>query len=474
MKKRLPFIILVLAVLISLALHFDIFSIDIIGYHVWRQTQTQTVIDNFCKQDFSIFNPRVNNLAYPDGIMRTEFPLYQWMIACVVKITGCQALPVARVFTFVTGVFSMLGFYLLANAIFRNKVAAALGAGAFFFSPVLYYYTVNPLPDNLALCFAIYALYFFVAWFNSGKRTHLFIYAVFLSLATLTKLPFVLFGTPFLILVLKKKLPLSQIFAFILILAPSWVWYASVIDTWIDKGVVLGVMNGGYDFLTYLDYIQHNFISSIPELLINYATLTLFIYGTFRIIRNGKTLRHGLPLYLFMSLLAMVLYVLFELNMIAKVHDYYLFPLLPFLFLIILYGFLKMKQAPKPFFRVLAFVCMLATPVTAYLRCHTRWNMEHPGFNANLLKHKNEIRTLLPPNAICLTGNDDSGFINLYYLDRKGYIFYADMISVAMLEDYRKKGVTHVVSDALMGDDVRAFLKTPVAVFGDITIYKLN
>jgi hypothetical protein len=30
------------------------------------------------------------------------------------------------------------------------------------------------------------------------------------------------------------------------------------------------------------------------------------------------------------------------------------------------------------------------------------------------------------------------------------------------------------VSDALLGDDVRAFLKTPVAVFGDITIYKLN
>ena len=69
-----------LAVGISIFQHYRIFSQDLIGYHVWRQTQTQTVIENFVYEDFNILNPRINDLYYEDGIFRREFPLAQWIL----------------------------------------------------------------------------------------------------------------------------------------------------------------------------------------------------------------------------------------------------------------------------------------------------------------------------------------------------------------------------------------------------------
>ena len=52
-----PYVFFIIAIGISVFQHYRIFSLDFIGYHTWRQTQTQTVIQNFAFEDFKLLFP---------------------------------------------------------------------------------------------------------------------------------------------------------------------------------------------------------------------------------------------------------------------------------------------------------------------------------------------------------------------------------------------------------------------------------
>ncbi|MEY4934216.1 MAG: hypothetical protein RIS64_575 [Bacteroidota bacterium] len=56
-----PLLLFLLIPLISLGMHWRIFTTDLIGSHLWRQSQTQLNIQNFYRHDFNIMNPRNNS-----------------------------------------------------------------------------------------------------------------------------------------------------------------------------------------------------------------------------------------------------------------------------------------------------------------------------------------------------------------------------------------------------------------------------
>ncbi len=77
MKKHASILVLVLAGLLSLAMHYRQFPKDLMSVHVWRQTQTQSTIINFYEENFNIFYPAKNDRGDGRGILRMEFPLMQ-------------------------------------------------------------------------------------------------------------------------------------------------------------------------------------------------------------------------------------------------------------------------------------------------------------------------------------------------------------------------------------------------------------
>ncbi|HXU26160.1 MAG TPA: glycosyltransferase family 39 protein, partial [Bacteroidia bacterium] len=446
---------------------------DLIGYHVWRQTQTQTVINNFYSGDFCIFNPKLNDLSFNgDGLLRMEFPLYQWLIALTYKCTTNSIL-VTRIFTFIVGLFSMLGFYDLCKSIFKDKFLAAVGAWIICFSPIFYYYTINPLPDNMALCFGIFALNFFVKYYETNKRKWLVFFGIMLCLSTLCKLPFILYVVPFVMFWFSTKRNKAESLIVFICLLPALIWYALVIGTWQGNGVVRGVLDNPVGWVNYLDYVQFNLISTLPELFINYAALLVFVCGLYFLFKRKVLRENKLALFFMMGLLAVFAYLFYELNLIAKVHDYYLFPFMPFLFLITVYGFKMMRQQNNAL-KIVALFCIVLMPLTAYVRSQTRWDLIDPGFNVELLNNKQKIQAIIPANAMCLAGNDDSKMIWLYYLNRKGYTFYYDDINVASIEDYKSKGVSYLVCDAKLNEETKQYLKEPLATFNTVVIYKLK
>ena len=67
--------------LLSAAMHWQVFSTDLIGNHLWRQSQTQINIQNFYRHDFNILNPRLNVTNWGETtIHRFEFPLMQYLL----------------------------------------------------------------------------------------------------------------------------------------------------------------------------------------------------------------------------------------------------------------------------------------------------------------------------------------------------------------------------------------------------------
>ena len=444
-------IVLLLIPLISFALHYHIFKLDLIGIHVWRQTETQTVINNFYSGDFNICNPRINDHAETSRLHRMEFPMLQWIIALFYKLLGPNIV-ITRLTIFITGLFSVWGIFYLANTLFGNKGISAICAWCFNWSPVFYYYTVNPLPDNLALCCGIWSVCFCCTYLKNKQTRYIVFSALMLCLATLAKLPFIIYGSFIacflLVSLMKKNVPLGILGRIIAIyfvcILPAVAWYITVMPGW-QIGAVRGVFDQKWNHPYLLGVITGTVVSVLPELLLNYGAVAFFVAGIYFLFKNKSWKNAWFPMLACWGAMV-ILYFLFEMNIIDLVHDYYMFPFLPPIFILVAYGAAHMLTGNKTVV-ILSMICLAALPATAYLRADSRWDTNDPGFNPAYYKYKYELRQITPPGAICVAGNDNSHYILLYYIDRKGWAFENNELSNNLLSIFIDMGATYLLID---------------------------
>lgn len=463
-------------------MHFNHFSMDLMSIHVWRQTQTQSTIINFYEENMNILNPLRNERGNGDGIFRMEFPLMQWIVACTYKIFG-NHLILSRLFMFVVGLFSILGIYRLLKVLFQNEIIALMGAWTFNFSPCFYYYTINPLPDNFALCCSIWGIAIFFNWYRKNRTHLLFVSGLLLSIGALCKLPFILYySVPliyFLIYInrngIHKKTIINIICTFSFIIFPM-AWYLSVVPKWSGNGIVKGILDSNISPSVYFYYLQYNLISTLPDLLLNYGSVLFFLCGFYFMYVNKIYKKSLFSVFLFWSI-AIVIYFLFELNMIAKIHDYYLFPFYPILFILVSYGAYNLFFLKVRFVKYLVIFLLLILPLTAYLRMQNRWDTNLPGFNKDLLEYKVELRNAVPKDALCIAGNDESHYIFFYYIDKKGWGFQDDNLSAENINKLIKDGARYLYSDSRQienNKDITQFFDKLILEKGSIRIYSLK
>ncbi|MBI4944812.1 MAG: glycosyltransferase family 39 protein [Bacteroidetes bacterium] len=478
-NKRAQFFILTGTILLSFLMHFHVFTVDLVGYHVWRQTQTQNNIESFYKEDFNILHPKTNDRGNGSGIQRLEFPVMQWLFACFYKLFG-DHLIISRILSFIIGIFSMIGIYFLLKNIFHNSVIGLIGAWTFTFSPVFYYYTMNPLPDNFALCCSIWGLAFFFQWISQKIFLQLFISGCLLSLGILAKLPFILFlSVPVIYFFLEtksnRKYYLRFLFLFLLLI-PPFIWYAKAIAPhW--SPVVYGIFDEhNLSMIRILDILQFNLISTLPELLINYGSVFFFLYGFYYIYK--KEVYKNIRFKIFLAFaVVLLLYFLYEMHIIAKIHDYYLFPFLPLIFITVSYGCFHLLNSQKKLLVRFGFFLLLILPVTAYVRADTRWDIQDPGFNSDLLVYKNELRNAVPDTALCIVGNDESKNIFLYYVNKRGWAFENNDLDSIKIKTMIDKGAEYLYCDSREVDEkkeIKSFLDSLIIQKGTVKIYTLK
>ena len=483
-NSKLPSVLIIslflLMSVLSLLMHKPHLQKEIVSIHAWRQTQTQSTIISFLEEDFNILNPKRNDRGNGSGIFRMEFPLMQWVVAGISKFSG-NVLLTTRTCMFLTGLLSVLGMYFLLFLLFGKPLPAIAGAWAFNFAPAFFYYTINPLPDNAALCCGIWGLAAFLFWTKNKNWITLLFSAMLLSLSALCKLPFMLyFSFPGIFLLREwyegeKKSPFRIILLTIPALLPL-AWYVKVIPTWKGNGIVGGVLDHPVSLGNYLDFAVHHLVSTLPELLLNYASLPFFLCGLFLLWKN-KSSKKRLFLPFLMLGISILFYFFFELNMIEKIHDYYLFPFYPILFIITCYGIIQWSTFKPVFFKGLLFLLILLMPLTAWLRMHKRWDENSPGFNKDLLVYKDQLRKAVPDDELCIAGNDMSHFIFFYYIHKKGWGFDNDMIDLSQMQNMIKKGAKYLYSDCRVVDgseNMKPYLDSLIFEAGSIKVFRLK
>jgi len=294
----------------------------------------------------------------------------------------------------------------------------------------------------------------FFSYLNTDKIIYVLWSALFLGLASLVKLPFILYGSfvlAFLTLQVKRReyttIQLASIsLIFLLFIIPAITWYMLVIPTW-HNGIIKGIFDVKQSLNEWLYILRGNIVSVLPELLLNYASVVFFVAGLY-FICNKKLYNNKRFYFFFIWGVAVIFYFLYELNMIDTVHDYYLFPFLPLLFIIVAFGAYHLVLYSGRLAMLFSLLCLCVLPLTAFLRIDSRWDTNAPGFNPAYFKYKKELQGLTPAKSYCIVGNDPSSYILLYYIDRKGWAFDNDKIDDKLLVSYISKGAAYLFLDS--------------------------
>jgi hypothetical protein len=197
----------------------------------WRESDVLMVGRNLCRDEATLWLPRINQAGDGPGITGMEFPLLN-QLGAAIACAGPQQVVAARVLSLFFGILAILCFAILAARHFRREGAYIALAG-FAFSPIVFYYGRIVQPDIPSLAMALLALTLFDASVWPGRATQWLPYfgsAAAMALGALIKIPVLVYGLPMVALLWTRRgreavrdwrywlyLPIA--------LAPPLVWY---------------------------------------------------------------------------------------------------------------------------------------------------------------------------------------------------------------------------------------------------------
>ncbi len=182
-------------VLISLSVFFFRDSISLFPsfIHAWTQSDRYAIALGFLNNGLDFFHPQTFNLVTTDAITRVDFPIHEYLIGIIMKLTGNHEPVVFRIYILTYGLIG-LGFLFRLSALFNKSFFKNLFVVLFLFlCPVFLYYADGFLPSipSLSNLFIGYFFYFRSKKQDSSKDLRSAI--LFLTLAALARLPFFIF-----------------------------------------------------------------------------------------------------------------------------------------------------------------------------------------------------------------------------------------------------------------------------------------
>ena len=439
---------------LAFLLHVFFLNLPPKSMHLWRQSHTLAVARNFYQEEMNIFHPRVDNRFDTNGITGSHFPSFEFGLASLYHITG-EHFWTQRCYCLLLHLMGIWGIYLLAKQLTSNVLYANFGAWAYAWSPLLFYYGITALPDDLALPFTIWGLYCFLAWFNAWVGENKFTIGLavatffFLTVAGLTKLQYLAVGFFILVHILQNrgKLELKHWIAFILLgitcsgLSIGWYLYAR------KQIEISGLKDFGLsfkpetEFARGLNTVLSNLSSSLPEMLLNYSSFILLLIGLYFFWKRKSQSRLFVPLLVWAGVF--MAYHLIELRQMED-HDYYMMPYLPLLVIAVAFGTWKsFMQFPK----WVTIILLLIQPVLAFTRIAPSRFLSEETEEKKILyipEARQKLSECVPSDALCVVGPDDSRCIYFYLLNKKGFGFGEEGISQELLQEYIRKGAKYL------------------------------
>ncbi len=214
--------------------------------HAWAQADRYALSLCFLENGFDFFHPCTfhYNVQFPSilpqvnerGITAVDFPLNEYIIALLMKITGTTSPVIFRLYTLTYSLVGLLFLVKLSFQLSKSYFMSFAVLGFAFFSPVYLYYQIGFLPSIPSLASLFIGLYYYVEYRETFFRRALYCSSAFLTLAALYRFPFVIF-----------------LLALILVHARSVVRMKKIVwQDWFSFGVSVAAVSGYFCYNTYL------------------------------------------------------------------------------------------------------------------------------------------------------------------------------------------------------------------------------
>ena len=417
---------------------------------------------SFYEEDFRLWNPRRDARGSTEGIFRVELPLFQWSLAAAAKLFGTHPNQIGRIGAYAAFLLAVAGCWAFLRSYFPPQVAT-LGVVGFLWSPALFYYSVSPMPDVLALALSLCGL---ALW----RKGYSLLGSLTFSLGSAVKLPFLLLwalptAEAFFSSTPRQKLLRLVAYAPLVLLFPG-LWYGLASTIWQDRGLTQGLFAHSFSLGSYLYLLYHHFVSLLPETILGYALVVPFLRGLVSLAQPRQK-----PFWILGATLA--LYTLYEMPTLGYVHDYYLLPWTVWLGIATTAAFSVWLERRK--WAVLPLVFTTLAPVGTWARMHHRWDPSRPGFNPDLLGYKKLLQAAVPDTARVVVGLDESCFIYLYHLHKKGWCIDSLHRASTLLQKALRYGAQYLYTgDRELDSIARPFVEENLSSWGSIRLYRLR
>jgi hypothetical protein len=339
---------------------------------------------------------------------------------------------------------------------------------------------MNPMPDVLALSLSFGFLLFWYKYVATSRHSYLIFSAILLSLSISIKLPFIILGAlPFIYFLLNLKNQ-SQVKNIIIAYSGSlilpFMWYGIVMQSSGTNTVIGGILNTPITWKEFYDVLKYHLDTWWLPSIIGYYMILFFGVGVVFFFLSKKFIKSAfLPLIVYF--IFAIFYYFYEFSIIVKVHDYYLFPLLPAITLITAYGLHTFTLYAKSY-SYLFMLLIIILPFNAAERMNCLWDSRFAYNSTLLLKERNFFRKLLADKGDIIIINDMSSSVVPYMLNKKAYIFYDDHLPPDWEKELiEKRKVNFMFSNSRIIDtsqDFQKFIDTILYSKEEIKIIKLK
>lgn len=388
------------------------------GMHVWRQCNTLAMSRNFLKEDMNIFHPRIDRRNDRDGVTGSHFPLYEWGLALIWKLSG-ESETMARIYSMLLFSGTMTAFYLLLLSLGSLKWYAFLSSLILNSVPQLYYDSINAMPDLMSLMLALTALLSVIRYLSTGKPAQLFLFTVLASLAGAVKFQYLLIpfsGIAFYSDLKKRNVRLVSAMLIPLLVTFAWFRYALWL-TEISNLREFGLWITPVPPEKWLPGIRDNLMSDLPEKLTGWPLLLSIIISSWYYrnkLKRGKT---AWQVALWGGGFLLFYIIAFERMMN---HGYYFIAIIP-LFVFIHH---KLIQGSGKAGMLLSLICILNLSFAMLRIIPGRWSVPGMAIAEEFADPvKRASLSILIPDGKVVIGPDISGCIYFYFTDTEGYSF---------------------------------------------------
>lgn len=476
---------------------FDVLPLPPQSIHFWAQTDRASVASIFYYEGMDFFHPRTYNLINGTGYTGMEFPLINFMAACLYKFFGFYHFWYRFLMLCIVsaGAFSA---FKIANEILLNKWVALFLTLLWVLSPVILFYTPNFLADAASMGFIMIAWLAFFRLknrFSFGWLFILFIFGAFASLIKITSSISILCMAGLLIMDYLKWLSpekkslfshkhwLLTVIFFILAITAAWYQYA----TYLNKVNFSQMFHLGISPPANLQEAIR-FLSQFPDFFLYHYyspfTLILIILFLLLLILFFKKTDRLLGVLLAGLGVANSCFIYLQLQKYLP-HDYYMLTILPWVFFLFI-AFGKMAEKISMYKWIKPALIILLPSLLAYNTAYCkrilsyRYDKNNPVYFNDSYRAYYDLKPLMRAKGITRTDTiitlvEPTPNMSLYLMDQKGYCVTDIAYGPSLLYLTQERNAKYLVSnqpDFAPDSFLSKVLGKPILTHHHISIYK--